>query len=274
MSTGGKSRSAPGGSRPSRRAGGAAATTPHVTQLVISGDPLVSTEFRAQGYLENCRCVRFQWYRSVGGSSYEPIPFAMMPTFYASADDDGCLLAVDAVPVTDDGFEGLPRRAKLTRPLRIASATLSRVRELVDEAHAGGCTIDQGRHCKGTMTTVDSLSGQPFAARLQLGTGAVAMFVADSETPESDDEDAWRDGGTLALRGLVCNLDRQDIRLMHAVAPFGGSSGPKLEIFFEKPSERDLVVLVLRDMAKEPPPPGAMLVPKEEDLAPTDDEAE
>jgi hypothetical protein len=245
-----------------------------VTQLVISGDAYVSTEFRAQGYLENCRCVRFQWYRSIGGSSYEPIPFAMMPTFYACADDDGCLLAVDAVPVTDDGFEGVPRRAKLRQPLRIHSSMLSRVHTLVEEAHTGGCTIAQGQHCKGTMTTVDDVSGQTFAALLQLATGSVSMSYADSESPESDDEDAWREGGTLALRGLVCNLDRQDVRMMNVVAPFGGSSGPRLELFFERPTDRDLVALVLRELAKEPPPPGSLLVPKEEALPPTDDEAE
>jgi len=270
VSAGGARRAAPGGAHPSRKPGGLASTTPTVTSLLISGDASVSSLLRAQGYLENCRCVRFQWYSSIGGRSYEPIPFAMMPTFFATADDVNCLIAVDAVPVTDDGFEGQPCRARLG-PLRIRSDTSARVAALVDEAHTErGCTVAGGVRGFGAITHVDEhQGGLSFAARLHVSGLSVAMQLS-VEPADVPGKKSWRPAGSLAIRGLLCELDRQDDLLLRLIAPFGGASAPQLELIFAEPEQRDTVALMLRTMAREGG--AAPAAAEDEEEAPTDDE--
>ena len=270
--TGGRQRSAPGGSRPSRRPGGLASTTPTVTKLLIAGEPFVSSVLRAQGYLESCRCVRFQWYSSSGGRSFEPIPFAMMPTFLACADDVGCLIAVDAVPVTDDGFEGAPRRTRVG-PLRLRVDTSARVAELLELAHAErGCSVSKGMHGFRSVTHLDEQSGFTLDVRLHIGSFSVSMHVSTEPVSEKSVKQEWRPAGSLSTRGVACRLDRQDERLLQITAPFGGASAPQLDLLFEDPADRDLVALVLREMAKDGGDVEAAAGDDEDDLAPTDDE--
>ena len=65
---------------------------PRVASLVVSGQLLHGGIVTAQGFLENCRCVRFQWYASKDGKVFELIPGSTMPTFFATADDAKCYL--------------------------------------------------------------------------------------------------------------------------------------------------------------------------------------
>ena len=265
---GGRPRAAPGGAQPSRNPGGLASTMPTVTKLIIAGDGCASSLLRAQGYLESCRCVRFQWYSSRGGRSFEPIPFAMMPTFFATADDVGSLIAVNATPVTDDGFEGIPRRAKVG-PMRLRTDTSSRVTAILETSHSEhGCWVQAGLRGFSAMTHVDELSGLTLAARLHI-TGLSVSMELSAEAAEVAGPIEWRPAGSFSIRGILCQLDRAEDGLLHIVAPFGGASAPQLQLLFAAPTDRDIVALVLRELAKGG---AAALAEPDEELAPTDDE--
>jgi len=223
---------------------------PRVVQLLISGQPCHGQWLTAQGYLENCRCVRFQWYRTFGGAGWEAIPFATMPSFFPTADDVGCLIAVDAVPVTDDGFEGPMQRVRIG-PLTTMAEVTARVEELVEEAQHNediGVTFDDGV----------SRAGDPgllIVRKLDICLKAAQGHI---------------DFGRVPTQGCRCDLDRRDPGLMTVVAAFGGDAAPSLGITFESPEERDVAALVIRLLSQgktswEPTLPGP-------DDVPTDDE--
>ena len=248
--TGGALRSAPvglaGGSP-----GGAARLedfAPRVVQLLISGQPRHGGWLTAQGYLENCRCVRFQWYRSFGGAGWEAIPFATMPSFFPTADDVGCLIAVDAVPVTDDGFEGPQQRCRLG-PLLTGEEVAARVEELVDVAH----NTDEG------LIVTDGISRAGEPGQLVVRKLDIALRSVDGH-----------EFGRVPTQGCRCELDRRDPGLMTVVAAHGGEAAPSLSITFESPEERDVVAMAIRVLSSgktswEPQMPGP-------DDVPTDDE--
>lgn len=67
-----------------------------MARLIIAGEPFHGLTLTAQGFLENCRCVRFQWLRSRDGQKFLAVPGATLPTFFANADDLGHILRVRA----------------------------------------------------------------------------------------------------------------------------------------------------------------------------------
>jgi hypothetical protein len=125
---------------------GLAPVLPRVVTLVIAGEPVHGMPLTAQGHLQNCRCVRFQWLRSIGGGPWEAIPFATLPTFVPTVDDVGCLIAVEATPVTDDGFEGGTKRARFGPLTTLPDAAARRRQQLVAQARATpeGVAISDG----------------------------------------------------------------------------------------------------------------------------------
>ena len=233
-----------------RESGGLQDVTPHVRTLLIQGEPTTGTWFTAQGYLENCRCVRFQWLKSLGGQGWEAIPFATMPSFYATADDANCLLAVDAVPVTDDGFEGPSKRAKLG-PLRTRPDELRRAEALVEEAKGvDGARMEEGLTRAGTRVV------------LTLRTLDVSLRAHARE---------GMDFGRLPMAGALVELDRRDPAEMRIVAAHGGDAAPSITVSFESPEERDVAAIAIRLLAA-----GKLeleeVVPHGPNDVPTDDE--
>lgn len=83
---------------------------PRVATLVVAGDLYHGRAVTAQGFLENCRCVRFQWATSPDGKKWSRVAGATMPTFFLTFADAGSWVQVEATPVSDDGFEGKPVR--------------------------------------------------------------------------------------------------------------------------------------------------------------------
>lgn len=86
---------------------------PRIETLVIAGEPLHGRAVTAQGFLENCRCVRFQWATSPDNKRWTRIPGATMPTFFVTFQDVNDFVQVEATPVSDDGFEGKPVRRRV-----------------------------------------------------------------------------------------------------------------------------------------------------------------
>ena len=161
---------------------------PRVARLIIAGESYHGLAFTAQGFLENCRCVRFQWSRSRDGVKFVPIPGATLPSFFATADDVGHIIRVrtpspplracgrrrsrcaapppqvEAHPVTDDGYEGHPATAQ-TRPLHTMTSVLAKVHHLVDKARnpvptaVGFVEVEHGLLVSGVRATLRILTG-------------------------------------------------------------------------------------------------------------------
>jgi hypothetical protein len=210
-----------GNAPPGALAGVTRSLAPRVVRLVVSGENYHSGSFIAQGFLENCRCVRFQWYRSRDGRNFVPIPGATLPTFYASADDVAHILAVDATPVTDDGFEGAPRRA-LTGVLSTQPHILGRVHEMKNTAAGGWTDVKDGVWVSGLRATI----------RLMRDTIS-CRTKASVEL------------GTVAVPGIEAVLSRTDPCAMALT----GTDGMVFDITFRTPEERDIVALVVRELA-------------------------
>jgi hypothetical protein len=232
---------------------GLAAVLPRVVTLVIAGEPVHGAPLTAQGHLHNCRCVRFQWLRSVGGGPWEAIPYATLPTFFPTFDDVGHLIAVEATPVTDDGFEGGTKRARLG-PLTTLPAAAVRSAELVSDARASatGVAISDGVLRGGSRATL-TLRKLDIALK---GAGGVEY-------------------GRLPMEGARAEMDRRDGRVMHIVAQHGGDAAPSLSVTFSGPEQRDEVAMAIRVLAV---PPTAPKEPEPETAGglldvPTDDEA-
>jgi hypothetical protein len=206
---------------PAALAGEARSLAPRVVRLIISGDNFHSASFIAQGFLENCRCVRFQWSRSRDGRNFVPIPGATLPTFYASADDVAHILCVDATPVTDDGFEGPPRRA-YTGALSTQPSVLGRVHEMRNAAYGGWTDIKDGVWVSGLRATI----------RLMRAT----MSCRTKASVEL---------GDVALPGVEVTLSRSDPCGMVVT----GTDGMAFDITFRIPEDRDVVALAIRELA-------------------------
>jgi hypothetical protein len=235
---------------------GLASIVPRVATLLIAGEPYHGTPLTAQGFLENCRCVRFQWLRSAAGSAWEPVPFATLPTFFPCADDAGCLIAVEATPVTDDGFEGGPKRARIG-PLTTSASMAARVAALVNRARSTPAGAD----------IADGVTRAGARAVLAIRPLDVALRPAARGAPEF---------GRLPMPGARVDLDRRDGRAMHITAALGGKAAPSLNVTLEGPEQRDEVALAIRQLASAAAPAGAGAAggdagPLE---APTDDEGE
>jgi hypothetical protein len=233
---------------------GLSSIVPRVATLLVAGEPYHGTPLTAQGFLENCRCVRFQWLRSAAGSAWEPIPFATLPTFFPCADDAGCLIAVEATPVTDDGFEGGAKRARIG-PLTTSPSMTQRVAALVNRARStpAGADISDGVTRAGAR------------AVLAIRPLDVALRPAARGAPEF---------GRLPMAGALVVLDRRDGRAMHVTAALGGDAAPSLSVTLEGPEQRDEVALAIRQLATAAAPgdaAGGAAGPVE---APTDDEGE
>ena len=233
--------------RPDPRAG-LAAVLPRVETLVIAGAPVHGQVLTAQGFLRNCRCVRFQWLLSRAGGAWQPVPFATLPSFVPTADDAGCLVACEAVPVTDDGFEGAAKRAK-AGPLVTAADMTLRVAALVAAARSpDGATVTDGV----------TRGGQ--RAILVIRPLTVAL-----RSPDGADE-----YGSVPVPDVLVDLDRRDGRMLTVRSPFGGDAAATLIVHLGSPEQRDDVALALRQLSR-----GAAFVPAIESDAgavPTDDE--
>jgi len=190
-------------------------------RLLISGENFHSGSFTAQGFLENCRCVRFQWHRSRDGRSFVAVPGATLPTFYASADDLAHLLAVDAVPVTDDGFEGAPKRA-FTAALATRPHVLGRVHQLFNTARGGWTEIRDGVWVSGLRATL-TLRRSVVEARTKKSIGL----------------------GSVDIPGVDVALSRDN----PCAATLTGADGMVFDLTFHTPEERDTVALVVRELA-------------------------
>ena len=211
-----------GGAAPAAALSGEARTlAPRVVRLIVSGDNFHTSSFIAQGFLENCRCVRFQWSRSRDGRNFVPIPGATLPTFYASADDVAYILCVDATPVTDDGFEGPSRRA-YTGPLSTHPQVLGRVHEMRNTAYGGWTDIKDGVWVSGLRATI----------RLMRAT----MSCRTKASVEL---------GDLTLPGVEVALSRADPCAMTVT----GTDGMAFDITFRLPEDRDVVGLAIRELA-------------------------
>ena len=202
-------------------AGSARSLAPRVVRLLISGENFHSGSFTAQGFLENCRCVRFQWHRSRDGRSFVAVPGATLPTFYASADDLAHLLAVDAVPVTDDGFEGAPKRA-FTAALATRPHVLGRVHPLFNTARGGWTEIRDGVWVSGLRATL-TLRRSVVEARTKKSIGL----------------------GSVDIPGVDVALSRDN----PCAATLTGADGMVFDLTFHTPEERDTVALVVRELA-------------------------
>jgi hypothetical protein len=230
---------------------GLASVVPRVAKLLIAGEPVHGAPLTAQGFLENCRCVRFQWLRSADGQTWEAIAFATLPTFFPTVDDVGCFVAVDATPVTDDGFEGGPKRARIG-PLRTSPVVAERAAALVSAAREpDGCAISDGI-TRGGSRCVLTLRSLDVSLRASARGGGEL--------------------GRLPIVGTRCDLDRRDGRVLDIVGAGGGDAAPSLAVTFGTPEQRDEVVMALRTLAAGAagPPPA----PEGPTEAPTDDEAD
>ena len=202
-------------------AGASRSLEPRVVRLVISGDNHHSSSFVAQGFLENCRCVRFQWWRSRDGRNWLPIPGATLPTFYASADDLAHIIAVDATPVTDDGFEGASRRA-YTGALGTQAAMLSRVHEMRNAAYGGYIDLKDGVWVSGLRATV----------RLTR-VSVVCRTKASVEL------------GAVSVPGIEVSLSR----LEPCAMTLTGADGMAFDLTWRTPEDRDVFALAVRELA-------------------------
>ena len=167
-------------------------------------------------------CVRVQWYRSRDGGLSAPVAGATLPSFSATADDVGCVVAVEATPVSDDGFEGEPLRAK-TQPLTTLPSVLARVRKLVAQARAL----------------------HPIEAEDVLVSG-VRCVVRISDRDVACATASGIDLGALALPGMRVTLDRTDPLRMRLSQP---ESGAQFDTSWPSPESRDLHAVVLRELA-------------------------
>lgn len=201
--------------------GEARSLAPRIVRLIVSGDMFHTASFIAQGFLENCRCVRFQWSRSRDGRTFVPIPGATLPTFYASADDVAHILCVEATPVTDDGFEGPSRRA-YTGPLATQPQLLGRVHDMRNTAYGGWTDIKDGVWVSGLRATV----------RLMRAT----MSCRTKASVEL---------GDVALSGVDVALSRADPCAMTIT----GTDGMVFDITFRLPEDRDVLALAIRELA-------------------------
>jgi hypothetical protein len=201
--------------------GTAQSLTPRVVRLLINGEPFHGSSFTAQGFLENCRCVRFQWFKSRDGVHFVEVPGATMPTFFANADDVGHLLAVDATPVTDDGFEGAPKRA-YTAALCTRPFILGKVHSMVGVAKGGFKEIRDGVWVSGVRSTL-----------------TLRRSVVEARTKKSISL------GSVDLPGVDVSLSRDDPRAMTVT----GLDGMVFDVTFHTPEEREMVALAIRELA-------------------------
>lgn len=130
---------------------------PRIARLIIAGEPKHGLVLTAQGFLENCRCVRFQWYRSRDGERFVAVPGSTLPTFFATADDLGHIIRVEATPVTDEGYEGEPERAD-TQPLTTRPNIIGagEIRGLLACGVVGSCQAFIQDDCERAQSSIKS----------------------------------------------------------------------------------------------------------------------
>lgn len=116
---------------------------PRIETLVIAGELKHGRSVTAQGFLENCRCVRFQWATSSDGKRFTRVPGATMPTFFLTFGDLGHFVEVEATPVADDGFEGRPLKAR-AGPIATAKEMAAEVKRNVQEAKRNAFLFEEG----------------------------------------------------------------------------------------------------------------------------------
>jgi ATP P2X receptor len=202
--------------------GNATTLTPRVVRLIINGERYHGSTFTAQGFLENCRCVRFQWYRSRDGIHFIEVPGATTPTFYANADDLGYIVAVDATPVTDDGFEGDPKRAYTAAALSTRPFLLGRVQKFVGIARGGFKEIRDGVWLSGVRSTL-TLRRDKVEARTKKSVNL----------------------GSIDIPGIDVALSRDDPRAMTLT----GSDGMVFDVTFQAAEDREIVAMTIRELA-------------------------
>lgn len=217
----------PPGLRDAPLGGTTSSLVPRVLRLVIAGEAYHSSGFSAQGFLEHCRVVRLQWHRTRDGVTWHPLVGATSPSFYATADDLGHCLAVDATPVADDGFEGRAVRAVTgalgTRPsqadavLRLASAARG--------GPAGGAWVD----------VKDGVWVAGVRATLRLSRTRIVPRTKRSV-----------EMGGLPVEGVLVALPRTEPCLLTLT----GVDGLSFEVSMRSPEERDTLALAIRELAQ------------------------
>lgn len=195
---------------------------PRVVRLVIAGEQHHGLAMMAQGFLESCRAVRFQWYRTRDGTLWEPIVGATLPSFFATADDVGCAVAVEAIPVTDEGYEGEPVRAE-TQTLSTRENVIARVKKMVASIRAK----------------------DPKPVEVEVSVSAVRSNMTITDREVTCKTLSGIDLGSLPIAGLKCVLDRVDHFRMKVVH----EDGMFFDCIFSTPEVRDLHALVLRELA-------------------------
>jgi len=210
------------GTPPPPLVGAVTSLSPRVARLVLAGDCYHSSTFTAQGFLENCRCVRFQWFTSRDGNSWLPIQGSTLPTFYAGPDEVAHLLACEATPVTDDGVEGPPVRAITTSALRSPAHVLGAVQERARIARTGWTDMKDGVWVSGMRAT------------LRLHRSQVSARTKNSI-----------ELGRVDIPGCTVELSREKPTAM----TLWGSDGMSFDFSFSGAEQRDIVALIIRELA-------------------------
>ena len=274
-------------------AGGArslASALPRVASLSVSGcegGAFHGRTLRAVGHLSRCRCVRFAWLASSGGARFEPLPFAVLPTLFASADLAGCRVCVEATPVSDDGFEGRPRRSAAVGPLGTHPEVLSRVaaalRAVRGSSEEGGG--EESSDPPGLLLSDGLWTPDGGRAALSLRPLHVALLAAPAVEPRDGSETTVPRLvllGSAPAPGCRVALDPRDGCGLSLRGEHGGDSAPQVDFRADTPELRDELALLLRSLSSGARPSdaggegGAGAVAggalRQEDMIPTDEE--
>ena len=145
-----------------RARAGTTAPRPTIVKLSLTESTTHSVDVMAQGSLQGCTRCRFQWYRSDAQTgAYSMIKGCNSPIVFANADDVGCKLRVDAVPVSAEGVIGAPLSAA-TQKLATPPELEARVKAALEAKEA---TFSVG---------IPGVTAEP-TAQLTLSTTAVVI---------------------------------------------------------------------------------------------------
>ena len=218
---------------------------PKIDKLLINGSSEHGGLVTAQGILQGASKCRFSWYSghkaADGDYLFVPITGVKTPTYNTSADDAGCMLKVEAVPVKEKGVEGEVSTARLGE-IVTPNATKARVNAALEISLAGSDAL-----LNLTDITVDGEEGVSFSLVMESktmlklvrsGGGGVEILVACEISHWHFDAVTTSPTGIVMLKDAATNeastSDRDIIRIDTA-----------------SPEDRDVLLLVLRALASE-----------------------
>jgi len=206
------------------------AAVPNIKSLSISGVVDGMKNYHGELYvataeLEHCKYVRWQWYISEDGHDYVAVEDETNYSFYASADEAGCKIKVEAVPIGALNNEGKPKHLSTTF-LLTPPVSLAKIAELKDMYESGE---------KVRFPVQTDLDNQTVTLCLDPGRQEVSVH--------DDEGEQWIEPVSMSEPPVVL-LMRDNFTAFVLTSPEGGAND--ISLMAQSKEDREVIALLIR----------------------------